>query len=81
MPYSRIFVPTADTVRFGVLLTLALQVHRPVLLTGMLLYHVVTLWYHPHGRLPHAKLPLLLRGLSPCWPVELIQSVESAAVL
>lgn len=36
MPYSRIFVPTADTVRFGALLTLALQVHRPVLLTGQL---------------------------------------------
>ena len=35
MPYSQIFVPTADTVRFGALLTLALQVHRPVLLTGM----------------------------------------------
>ncbi len=34
-PYSQIFVPTADTVRFGALLTLALQVHRPVLLTGM----------------------------------------------
>ncbi len=34
-PYSQIFVPTADTVRFGALLTLALQVHRPVLLTGL----------------------------------------------
>ena len=34
MPYSQIFVPTADTVRFGALLALALQVHRPVLLTG-----------------------------------------------
>ncbi len=34
MPYSQIFVPTADTVRFGALLNLALQVHRPVLLTG-----------------------------------------------
>ncbi|KAL3130872.1 hypothetical protein ABBQ38_000201 [Trebouxia sp. C0009 RCD-2024] len=34
VPYSQIFVPTADTVRFGVLLSLALQVQRPVLLTG-----------------------------------------------
>ena len=34
MPYSHIFVPTADTVRFGALLTLALQAQRPVLLTG-----------------------------------------------
>lgn len=34
VPYSHIFVPTADTVRFGALLTLALQVQRPVLLTG-----------------------------------------------
>ena len=33
-PYSQVFVPTADTVRFGALLTLALQVHRPMLLTG-----------------------------------------------
>lgn len=35
MPYSNIFVPTADTVRFGALLTLALQAQRPVLLTGI----------------------------------------------
>ena len=36
VPYSEIFVPTADTVRFGALLTLALQVRRPLLLTGAL---------------------------------------------
>lgn len=35
VPYCHIFVPTADTVRFGALLTLALQVQRPVLLTGI----------------------------------------------
>lgn len=35
VPYSNIFVPTADTVRFAALLTLALQAQRPVLLTGI----------------------------------------------
>ena len=38
MPYSQVFVPTADTVRFGALLSLALQVRRPVLLTGDLTF-------------------------------------------
>ena len=34
VPFSENFAPTIDTGRFGALLSLALQVRRPILLTG-----------------------------------------------